>query len=246
MKEMNGGNAADDLYSIIDGKGSAKEVEAYNNTISEIAFLLNEKEPTTDTTNASLGEGQASMLKLVSWAKAMHVELPLSEIALYLEISGSTSYSQIRNEYRINKILFDFLSSPRASRELKIGVAYCHYDRMSPASWLCTADEGSNLTLALELCSFQEEGNKLRTTMLQRILTQAAYYNSTEDDPEGAQLIASLSPEIVNIEMVTAMLYALIDDSTSEPVLSAVMAHVRKVYDFDDDVPNEWVLRAIK
>lgn len=250
-------NAAEALYRIIDQKGAPEEVEAYNKVVKELDEILKLDDLTLYECTAKwqrqiITKLSAQTFASPSWTKQIFRKLTPSEVAIYLEVNSFTSYSKALMNKTMDAILAGILSSSRASYGLKFSIAYTNLGFRSAAAWICTVDNGKQIPVVIDFMAMAENETHQsivktqRTQLIQRIVSDGILGSQKEEDPSGRKVIDNMDSSFVTKETLEAMLHMMTFTELRKPILEALIVHARRLYDFDESIPDEWVLKVLQ
>jgi len=251
-------DAADDFLAI-----TTENSAAYKDVLSTLAFLVAGGTPKGRNEQATQWEFDFALaIKSDTWRGSLYRSLNLQELAILLEADLIIHYSKILLNYGMNQTFADILSSPLFSLNLKIGISVLRRSFRSVSLWVCTEDGGKHMPVVIdgivqnfrETFSFEEDSSmqEVRDRAIQDMLNSSVTSSKTVEGSSERQVIDNMSHEVFTRDLLRAMLSkshrADIDFFFSDDIeiRSACAVHARRLYDFSEDIPDEWVLNAVK
>jgi len=250
-------NAADTLAAI-----TTENNPVYKDVFDTLAFLIAGGAP-------EVADGQplqwecnfALAIKSDTWRGSLYRSLNLQELAILLEADLIIHYSKVLLNYGMNQTFADILNSPLFSLNLKIGISVLRRSFRSPSLWVCTEDRGKHMPVIIdgivqnfrETFSFDNSSSQeIRDSAIQDMLNSALTSSQAAQNLSARRVIDNMDHKVVTKDFLRSMLspsqrvnIASIFSNDIE-VLSACAVHARRLYNFGEDIPDEWVLHAIE
>lgn len=250
--------ALNKLYAASVGEGSVEDVLKYNIQFTiardlkltyfhpQINEYGNEKVLLEPYRNLSV----IDLVTMIEVVGVTHMDL-----LVYIQ-TGRKRYKRESNIQ--NKIMVEFFDDQRPSDSLKFGAACLYYGDMmdgdylsshgGAALWVCGYNGGEYVPTAVRSylsgtsdkeCS-DESIEELSTSLLLGVLENVIKNYSIDMTN---QFLDTLSPEFMN-RLHLDVLYNQLEQA-DEGVKAAIASHTRRAYGFGEEIPDEWVLRAI-
>lgn len=239
-------NFANYLYSIVDQKAHPKELTSYN----EIVRLIDtaRKEKARRGAYAYYSIEYNVVIGRLWWLNLPEYEnLTNSELAIFLDIFDQVKFSAVGGPHSVEKTLRDLFAHERTSDELKF-VLSCSYFAHEPAAvWLCNYKGGENIPKLVSVLTGGMKVNGQRKPApiaVKYILVNCIQALSTE--AEGYSFLTKLNPEVVTPSFFRQALELAPLASYPNLYNVGLAFHARRLYDLDEEVPDEWVLHAVK
>jgi len=225
-------NTVERLFAIINQTGFPRHVRKCNIVAEDVKALLAGNSIPLSHKSRPWHRVFAEHVRDNTWKGQQYRKLNLTELLIYLEVTGTTTYSEYIFDYTTSEDICDILYSDKVTLGLKLLLS-CDYSMYSyVAVWLLNADHGEHIQKYIELsnndCLFR----------LARIAVLPL------GDTVNSYLIHELKEGIVTCDVLRILL-PLKDFKKGHHVVPALASHARRLYDFDESIPDEWVLNAI-
>jgi hypothetical protein len=238
-------NASEFLYSIVDQEADPQLVSDYNDTVAGLdRFLAAVKD---DTLTENDHSKYYALYDYRGHIASPYAALTSSELALLMEfvVDGQHFFLAHRSG-GTSAAPKDMLLSTRPTLEFKVALASLCYNLRFVAWWLCTENNGEHVQTVIDfkLQRYPDGGMRDlgRKHHVQDLVANALIYNRGKDDETGGNLITEFREELVTKDFLTDMIGMMTKWRDYTPQLAV---HARRLYDIDEAVPDEWVIRMI-
>ena len=169
-------------------------------------------------------------------------KLSISESVLCLELLGTINYSGIVQGEGIEAVLKALFYSDFISDELRFVLSYEYHDYWYVSYWfVLNADEKQ----VSELATHSKTIPQVMAAIEHTTTWQTVYGLLSEIKQDKSKIanifVKNLNESIITKGFVKAMMLQRKEAGIS---LNIAARHARKIYDFDESVPNEWIERA--
>lgn len=238
-------NTSEFLYSVVDQEADPQLVSDYNQTVTGLDRFLAAVEDNTLTENDH--SKYYALCDYRGHIAAPYAALTSSELALLMEFIVDGQHFSLAHRSGGNSAApRDMLLSTRPTLEFKIALAFLCYSLRFIAWWLCTENNGEHLQTIIDfkLQSYPDGVTKdlRRKHYVQDLVSNALIYNRSEDDETGGNLIMEFREELVTKDFLSDMVGMMTTWRDYAPQLAV---HARRLYDIDEAIPDEWVIRMI-
>jgi len=198
-----------------------------------------------------------------------------TELALTAEVVGVTSFAKLipflslrdskDSKYPRFVMVEEFFADSRVSDQCKLAVACFLYIESKigisrdVSGWLVTTQQGRYISEMVKLFDNPRKDDKerreLRSDIIQAIISSGLKLGISEvkrsDQIEGYlkqhvihgnAVLAGLSEDVVTKEVLNSILALSMDSSKYSESLAP---HIRRLYGFPEEMPDEWALKAI-
>ena len=250
-------SSIDELCDLAEGKGVKAYVDAFEKTVAELTLL--ESPLRRDRRNFALKRLYSQALNLtasgIDRELTPYGQLDYSDLAIYLELTGGTNYTGLQHSRHIYDVLVEMLQSPRASLALKLALVKEYYEVLTVAEWVVTENGGVHIPQILEFVAEKNasDPDELPLTIpygggaFTTLIASAIHARRNIWTSNGSEIIAGLDASVVTQEYVTSLNSALwfYPYINNDRVRKALAVHARRLYDFDESIPDDWVLKAL-
>jgi len=242
-------DVAEKLFGYIHGKGKPKKVAKYKKVRSAVEGLL--ESPTTSTFASGFADWDLSVSPFLASSSSkieFYKKIPANERPFLLEALNLTHFSRVTSKYGADKTLRDLLLSPLASKELKFALACSTYSLRSVALWLCLEDRGRLIPTLLKTVkeTLQKDLRGTNAEIVTELLYAAMIVGRNENDRYGARILDNIDETIVTSEILPLLLSKYTEAYYRSTPFSAISRHARRLHGFDEAIPDEWVINAIR
>ena len=241
-------NAVDQYNAIFDGSGPDKDVRKYNTLVEDLKALLAGEVPRITRNTKPTDRWQrwheifSIQLTDFSWLERLYRTLDVSELAMFLEITGAMSFSSVILRHDNTKAIHDILNSDHASLELKLALCREEYAKATVLDWLFVEGRGEHIPTLVEML---KEADYLKRSQDRIIATLAHIVIFRTGTKMRRSLILNLREDVVTVDFFTDLL-KILDDPKGEWIKDELAFHARRLYSFDASIPDSWVLNAIR
>jgi len=245
-------SAANYLYAIIDQIGIPYDISQYN-------FLVQQAHDIRQADLTLTPEVVANQFSSSStgtwWLRLPEFEnLTDSDLIIFLEIHGHIRFSSLLQRYSPVITALALLEHESTSEALRLSLAISFYTAPRIAIWLCGYEHGRMIP---KIVPFFIKSNELdeeseasaEYARIVRVIVSArlAHWQGMEENEAGMTFMDSLSPEVVTPEFLSAIstIRPFGHSRSVELYVKSLSNHARRLYDFDEALPDEWVVRAI-
>jgi len=241
----------DKIYALTLPESNSPQRQVFKNTV-EYLKELDAGLPDFTQKPASFFKRKLKADKSGILREAMAFEhLSYEELALFLEISNGTNYMGIAHGKDRQAIVGQLFSSNLASLELKLAIAQ-EWDGVlfSVGEWVFSEDGGKHITrlISSQARNLHLDVGDLFEQSFKRLFRNVIWTDPNADYHVAAKVIANLRPDVVTKETLLFMI-AIVDDESylvnGNLMLQAIANHARRLYGFDDDIPDKWILHSL-
>jgi len=220
----------DELYSVLNGTAGKDFVSAYKE-LEETIFLALAGQKT------GASKGWYKLLKADTPLGELYRKLKISEIAILLEVSEKTHFTNIVLVASRRLFLKSLMEDSKTSENLKLALATIFWSSDIVSHWLCKTGGGRYLPFIVNMVQPKETEN-----VLSKILAPSMFAILEH----GETKLNDLADDVVTKEFLTLLLPMLKLIFKNNGEAQAVLAtHARRLYNFDESLPDEWIIRAI-
>ena len=243
-------DVAEELFGYIHGKGKRKKVAKYKEIRTAAKNLLKSKNSVI-ANNDSIENWDSSVgpfLSSSSLKRDFYKKVPTDELPFLLEALSLTRFSRVTSEYGVDKTLRDLLLSSLASNELKFALACSTYKMRSVALWLCLENRGRLIPALLKTIeeTLQKDLRETNAEFVAELLYSAMIIGRNENDRFGARILDNIDKTIITSEILSLLLPKYDAAYYKSAPLSAISRHARRLHGFDESIPDDWVINAIR
>ena len=245
------------LHALAQYEGEPAHVEGFKRTVAELK-LLDTASKRHELPSSLLRRYEGSIRLNETGIERGHTpyeHLDYNDLAIYLEISGATKYTDFSDRAHRYEILDKTLKNSEVSLNLKLALAREYHDQIPVAEWLGNASNSSHIPDHLDFVSQKLEMKKgygdraaVRDDLFTDLIAGAVMMNQTRVDNDGSAVINGLAPSILTVASFP-ILHTFLHDGHhmgNNGMRKAMAAHARRLYDFDESIPDEWVLNAVR
>ena len=244
--------AANYLYAIIDQVGNALEISEYN-------FLVQQAHDIRQANLTLTLEDVANQFSTSPvgtwWLRLPEFEnLTDSDLIIFLETHGHIRFSSLLQHYSTEITALALLEHESTSEALRLSLAISFYAAPRISIWLCGYEHGRMIP---KIVPFFIQANELdeeseasaEYARIVRVIVSArlAHWQGMEENEAGLTFLDSLSPEVVTPDFLSAIstIRPFGHSRSVELYVRGLSAHARRLYDFDEALPDEWIVKAI-
>jgi len=241
-------NAVDQYYAIFNGAGPDEDVRKYNVLVEDLEALLAGDVPRVTRNTKSSDRWQrwheifSIQLADFSWLEKLYRTLDIPELAMFLEIKGEMSFSSVILRHDNSKAIHDILNSDKTSMELKLALCREEFRKATVLDWLFVEGRGEHIATLAEMLKEAGYFKNSQGSIIAALANIAIFQASTK---MRRSLILNLREDIVTVDFF-ADLVKILDDPKGAFIKDELAVHARRLYNFDESVPDEWVLNAIR
>lgn len=177
-------------------------------------------------------------------------DLNYLDLAIYLEVNGGANY-MIKIDWALRySLLSNMMHEPTVSMDLKLALACRHESAICISYWLFEENNGAYLEPFLKFYTRYIKPEKVerhKELTFIHVLSIMLNSMSAPEDLDICNIIKALKAEVIDETKLSLILKTLNDFGyfIAGSLAEAMAFHARRLYDFDDSIPDEWVMHAI-
>jgi len=170
-----------------------------------------------------------------------------TELAILLENLGEIEYSTFVSRSWRQEGVVNLLEHPQISAHLQLHLAMGGYNKTRVARWMAHYNGGVIMAAAAEF--IKKTGERDEGLFLNRVASLCLWDWRGKRGSEGYTarcFVESLNPAIVTPSFLSKLANVHPQKEWVEYAGKALAVHARRIYGFDESIPDEWVLKAIE